>query len=918
MNSNPYEEMAMPALRRIAKEKGLRVAPSIKKADLIALILAAPAAESAPAPEPAKKKPGRKPAAKKDAANAEVSAAAPQGEPAAAQPIQPVETAASAEAKSDSQEAAQPRAEAPVSAEAPVQLDARPAEQPAKAPARRGRKPSATPAKQSSDVKTPSAAAEVKSAAQKKSAASKAVGSLKKTAADTVAQPAPAKPEPARSAEKTLASAIKAQPEKAEAGAAAQPAPAQSESSRSVKKSRASATKAQPEKAEAGAAAQPAPAQSESSRSVKKSPASATKAQPEKAEAGTAAQPAPVNPEPARNAEKTLASATKAQPENAESGAAAQPAPAKPEPARSAEKVSASAIKAQPEKAESGTAAQPTPVKPEPARSAEKTLASATKAQPEKAETGAAVQPAQRIVTRQPVYSPRPAFQSAPQGPSAPQEGSWRRAPYQQQETRPQSYQPQENRAQPYQPRTQSTRVYSSYQPGAQQGYQPRGSMRPQFSMGQRYTYNAQPADGQESSGYPQQAAPEMRTRPQREWTPPTTETPIPEGDFGEGGGLLEMHPDGYGFLRANLYSSSNNDIYVSIAQIRRFALKNGDFVTGKTRPARDGDRYSALVYIDKVNGLPADQAARRKPFEELTPIYPDKRITLENTGNNKDLAIRLIDFIAPIGFGQRAMIVSPPKAGKTVLLKKIANAITENFPDVHLIMLLIDERPEEVTDIKRSVRGEVVYSTFDELPENHTRVSEMVIDRAQRLVECGKDVVILLDSLTRLARAYNAIAPQTGRALSGGLGPGVLHKPKRFFGAARNIEEGGSLTIIATALIETGSRMDDVIYEEFKGTGNMEIHLDRKLSEKRIFPAIDLAKSSTRHEELLLSEAELDGVTSVRKVLSSSGAADATEQLMGMLERTKTNGEFFQRLKEWLTLWEKEGYTVGSRRTER
>ena len=762
MNSNPYEEMAMPALRRIAKEKGLRVAPSIKKADLIALILAAPAAESAPAPEPAKKKPGRKPAAKKDAANAEVSAAAPQGEPAAAQPIQPVETAASAEAKSDSQEAAQPRAEAPVSAEAPVQLDARPAEQPAKAPARRGRKPSATPAKQSSDVKTPSAAAEVKSAAQKKSAASKAVGSLKKAAADTVAQPAPVNLEPARSAKKVSASAIKAQPEKAEAG--------------------------------------------------------------------TAAQPAPVNPEPARSAEKTLASAIKAQPEKAEAGAAAQPAPAKPEPARSAKKVSAPAAKTQPEKAESGTAAQPAPAKPEPARSAEKTLASATKAQPEKAESGATVPPMQRIVTRQPVYSPRPAFQSAPQGQSAPQEGSWRRAPYQQQETRPQSYQPQENRAQPYQPRTQSTRVYSSYQPGAQQGYQPRGSMRPQFSMGQRYTYNAQPADGQESSGYPQQAAPEMRTRPQREWTPPTTETPMPEGDFGEGGGLLEMHPDGYGFLRANLYSSSNNDIYVSIAQIRRFALKNGDFVTGKTRPARDGDRYSALVYIDKVNGLPADQAARRKPFEELTPIYPDKRITLENTGNNKDLAIRLIDFIAPIGFGQRAMIVSPPKAGKTVLLKKIANAITENFPDVHLIMLLIDERPEEVTDIKRSVRGEVVYSTFDELPENHTRVSEMVIDRAQRLVECGKDVVILLDSLTRLARAYNAIAPQTGRALSGGLGPGVLHKPKRFFGAARNIEEGGSLTIIATALIETGSRMDDVIYEEFKGTGNMEIHLDRKL----------------------------------------------------------------------------------------
>ena len=269
----------------------------------------------------------------------------------------------------------------------------------------------------------------------------------------------------------------------------------------------------------------------------------------------------------------------------------------------------------------------------------------------------------------------------------------------------------------------------------------------------------------------------------------------------------------------------------------------------------------------------------QRRAFEELTPIYPDKRCTLENSANWRDLALRVIDFIAPIGFGQRALIVSPPKAGKTVLLKKIANAIVANYPDVHLIVLLIDERPEEVTDIKRSVRGDVVYSTFDELPENHTRVSEMVIERAQRLVEHGKDVVILLDSLTRLSRAYNATAPQTGRAMSGGLAPGVLHKPKRFFGAARNIEEGGSLTIIATALIETGSRMDDVIYEEFKGTGNMEIHLDRKLSEKRIFPAIDLARSGTRHEELLLSEQELDGVYTVRKVLSSTGVSEATEQ---------------------------------------
>ena len=503
--------------------------------------------------------------------------------------------------------------------------------------------------------------------------------------------------------------------------------------------------------------------------------------------------------------------------------------------------------------------------------------------------------------------------QSAP-GHTNPQ---WRRPAYQPQEPRGgfQPQQQQENHPQQgFQPRT-ATRVYSSYQPGAQQqGYQQR--MRPAFNMAAQPRYYSAQVEPQD--GYSQTPAQEIRTRPQREWTPPASDAPMPEGDFGEGGGVLEMHPDGYGFLRANLYSASNNDIYVSIAQIRRFALKNGDYVTGKTRPARDGDRYSALVYIDKVNDLPADQAARRKAFEDLTPIYPNKRITLENAANSKDLAIRLIDFIAPIGFGQRAMIVSPPKAGKTVLLKKIANAITDNFPDVHLIMLLIDERPEEVTDIKRSVKGEVVYSTFDELPENHTRVSEMVIDRAQRLVECGKDVVILLDSLTRLARAYNAIAPQTGRALSGGLGPGVLHKPKRFFGAARNIEEGGSLTIIATALIETGSRMDDVIYEEFKGTGNMEIHLDRKLSEKRIFPAIDLAKSSTRHEELLLTEAEMDGVTAVRKVLSSTGVADATEQLMGMLERTKTNGEFFQRLKEWLALWEKEGYTVTNRRNDR
>ncbi|MCL1795457.1 MAG: transcription termination factor Rho [Clostridia bacterium] len=406
----------------------------------------------------------------------------------------------------------------------------------------------------------------------------------------------------------------------------------------------------------------------------------------------------------------------------------------------------------------------------------------------------------------------------------------------------------------------------------------------------------------------------EPRTR--RDFAPSAAATELlAEGDYGEGEGILEIHPDGYGFLRTNNYLPGVNDVYISIAQIRKFGLKNGDLVAGKTRPTREGDRYSALLFIDSVNATPAEEAAYRKPFDDLTPIYPNVRYTLENDENRKDLAIRVIDFIAPIGHGQRALIVSPPKAGKTILLKKIANAISANFKDAHLIMLLIDERPEEVTDIQRSVRGDVVFSTFDEPPENHTHVAEMVIERAQRLVEHGRDVVILLDSLTRLARAYNSTAPQTGRAMSGGLAPGVLQKPKRFFGAARNIEEGGSLTIIATALVETGSRMDDVIYEEFKGTGNMEIHLDRKLSEKRIFPAIDLAKSGTRHEEMLLSEQELDGVLTVRKVLSSTGVAEATEQLMSMMERTRTNVEFFQRLKEWMSIWEKEGYTVSNNR---
>ncbi len=386
-------------------------------------------------------------------------------------------------------------------------------------------------------------------------------------------------------------------------------------------------------------------------------------------------------------------------------------------------------------------------------------------------------------------------------------------------------------------------------------------------------------------------------------------------GECGEALGILEIHPEGYGFLRSENYLPGNKDVYVSMAQIRKFNLKTGDQVRGKTRPSKDEDRLLALLYIEDVNGEDVERCTTRKPFEELTPIYPDKRFTLENIRFSRDLAIRMIDLISPIGKGQRGLIVAPPKAGKTILLKKIANSIKHNYPEVELIVLLIDERPEEVTDMQRSINGEVVYSTFDERPENHAKVAEMVIERAKRLVEYNKDVVVLLDSLTRLGRAYNLIVPPSGRTLSGGLDPSSLYKPKRFFGAARNIENGGSLTIIATALIETGSRMDEIIYEEFKGTGNMEIHLDRRLSEKRIFPAIDLAKSGTRREELLLTQKEIEGIWSIRKVLSSGNTAEVTEQLISMLVRTDTNEDFLTRLREWLNIWEKEGYNMGGSR---
>ncbi|MBX6377523.1 MAG: transcription termination factor Rho, partial [Clostridia bacterium] len=350
--------------------------------------------------------------------------------------------------------------------------------------------------------------------------------------------------------------------------------------------------------------------------------------------------------------------------------------------------------------------------------------------------------------------------------------------------------------------------------------------------------------------------------------------------------GILEVMPEGFGFLRTAGYLSSNDDIYVSPSQIRRFQLRTGDYVSGQARPPKENERYMGLLRIEAVNGLSPEAAADIVPFDALVPVHPNRRLTLETTPD--EIATRLIDLVAPIGKGQRGLIVSPPKAGKTVLLKKIANALTRNYPDLYLIVLLIDERPEEVTDMERSVRGEVLASTFDNPPENHVKLAEMVLERARRLVELQHDVVILLDSITRLARAHNLVIPPSGRTLSGGLDPNALHKPKRFFGSARNIEDGGSLTILATALIETGSRMDDVIYEEFKGTGNMELHLDRKLAERRIFPAIDIKRSGTRREELLLTREELEVMWAFRRKTYNMESAEALEFLMQRLAKTK------------------------------
>jgi len=433
-----------------------------------------------------------------------------------------------------------------------------------------------------------------------------------------------------------------------------------------------------------------------------------------------------------------------------------------------------------------------------------------------------------------------------------------------------------------------------------QETYQPRESYVPQYEGEDGYRQQKPEGYYNKEYGTSNPAVPEL----------------LEGGACGDCEGVLEVLPDGYGFLRSENYLPGNRDVYVSIAQIRRFSLKTGDLVTGKTRPSKEGERFLALLYITAVNGEEPEKAQTRKPFEELVPIYPNERITLESPGlgHDQNLAIRLIDLIAPIGKGQRGMIVSQPKSGKTTLLKNIAHGISNNYPDVHLIVLLIDERPEEVTDMQRSIKGEVLYSTFDELPEHHTRVAEMTQERAMRLVEQGKDVVVLMDSITRLARAYNLTIPATGKTLSGGMDPGALHKPKRFFGAARNIENGGSLTIIATALIETGSRMDDIVYEEFKGTGNMEIHLDRKMSEKRIFPAIDIYKSGTRREELLLTKEELDAVFTMRRTLAAGNPAEVTEQMINMLDKTATNEEFIQRLTSWNKIYEKDGYSAGKR----
>ena len=458
--------------------------------------------------------------------------------------------------------------------------------------------------------------------------------------------------------------------------------------------------------------------------------------------------------------------------------------------------------------------------------------------------------------------------------------------------------------ARPYQ-RPRYVRREERSENGERQEYRPRAPRFNERRFQEPRNYNQNNREEEQRQEPRQEAGQEMRQEPLRqEARPETRQEPRQETSTLDSGqeacGILEVMPDGFGFIRSDNYMPGDSDVYVSPSQIRRFGLKTGDIIRGNTRVKSATEKFSALLYLKSVNNLPLDQIMRRGNFEDMTPVFPDERLRLERPGGS--LAMRIVDLVSPIGKGQRGMIVSPPKAGKTTLLKDAAKSILRNNPEMYLIILLIDERPEEVTDIKEAIQGsnvEVIYSTFDEQPEHHKRVSEMVIERAKRLVESKKDVTIFIDSITRLARAYNLTVPPSGRTLSGGLDPAALYMPKRFFGAARNMREGGSLTILATALVDTGSKMDDVVYEEFKGTGNMELVLDRKLQDRRVFPAIDIAKSGTRREDLLLTPDEQEAVYNMRKALNGMKSEEAVENILNMFARTRNNGELIQILKK-------------------
>ena len=458
--------------------------------------------------------------------------------------------------------------------------------------------------------------------------------------------------------------------------------------------------------------------------------------------------------------------------------------------------------------------------------------------------------------------------------------------------------------ARPYQ-RPRYVRREERSENGERQEYRPRAPRFNERRFQEPRNYNQNNREEEQRQEPCQEAGQEMRQEPLRqEARPETRQEPRQETSTLDSGqeacGILEVMPDGFGFIRSDNYMPGDSDVYVSPSQIRRFGLKTGDIIRGNTRVKSATEKFSALLYLKSVNNLPLDQIMRRGNFEDMTPVFPDERLRLERPGGS--MAMRIVDLVSPIGKGQRGMIVSPPKAGKTTRLKVAAKSILRNNPEMYLIILLIDERPEEVTDIKEAIQGsnvEVIYSTFDEQPEHHKRVSEMVIERAKRLVESKKDVTIFIDSITRLARAYNLTVPPSGRTLSGGLDPAALYMPKRFFGAARNMREGGSLTILATALVDTGSKMDDVVYEEFKGTGNMELVLDRKLQERRVFPAIDIAKSGTRREDLLLTPDEQEAVYNMRKALNGMKSEEAVENILNMFARTRNNGELIQILKK-------------------